>query len=163
MGFHLPQEANFDRLMIALKSKLITWSHNLLSLARRILVANQVLLSSMWYLAACWNPNPRITTQIRGVIRNFIWGGKDAPARTKVKWETLILPAAQGGLGIIDLKAQSEALLAKLLIRGLFPGGEPWKEIIRSKVDQIKLPMHSMGPDISDVNWIFAALKLKRI
>jgi len=163
VGFHLPQEANFDRLMIALKSKLITWSHNLLSLAGRILVANQVLLSSMWYLAACWNPNPRITTQIRGVIRNFIWGGKDAPARTKVKWETLILPAAQGGLGIIDLKAQSEALLAKLLIRGLFPGGEPWKEIIRSKVDQIKLPMHSMGPDISDVNWIFAAPKLKRI
>jgi hypothetical protein len=93
-----------------------------------------------------------MTTQIRGVIRNFIWGGKDAPARAKVKWETLILPAAQRGLGIIDPKAQSEALLAKLMIRGLSPGGEPWKEIIRSKVDQIKLPVHSMGPDTLDVN-----------
>jgi hypothetical protein len=82
---------------------------------------------------------------------------------TKVKWETLILPAAQGGLGIIDPKAQSEALLAKLLIRGLTLEGEPWKEIIRSKVDQIKLPVHSMGPDIKDVNWIFVAPKLKRI
>jgi hypothetical protein len=163
VGFHLPPEANFDRLMIALKSKLIAWSHNLLSLAGRILVANQVLLASMWYLAACWNPNPRMTTQIRGVIRNFIWGGKDAPARAKVKWETLILSAAQGGLGIIDPKAQSEALLAKLMIRGLSPGGEPWKELIRSKVAQIKLLVHSMGPDTSDVNWIFAAPKLKRI
>ncbi len=57
----------------------------------------------------------------------------------------------------------SEALLAKLMIRGLSPGGEPWKEIIRSKVDQIKLHVHSMGPDTSDVNWIFAAPKLKRI
>jgi len=76
-----------------------------------------------------------MTTQIRGVIRNFIWGGKDAPARAKVKWETLILPATQGGLGIINPKAQYKALLAKLLIRGLSPGGEPWKEIIRSKVD----------------------------
>jgi hypothetical protein len=80
-----------------------------------------------------------------------------------VKWETLTLPAAQGGLGIINPKAQSEALLAKLMIRGLSPGGEPWKEFIRSKVNQIKLPVHSMGPDIADVNWIFAAPKLKRI
>jgi hypothetical protein len=53
VGFHLPLEANFDRLMVALKSKLIAWSHNLLSLAEKILVANQVLVASMWYLAAC--------------------------------------------------------------------------------------------------------------
>jgi len=70
---HLPQEANFDKMMMALKSKLINWSHNQLSLAGRILVANQVLLASMWYITACWNPNPRMTTQIRGVVRNFIW------------------------------------------------------------------------------------------
>jgi hypothetical protein len=99
----------------------------------------------------------------RRVIRNFIWGGKDAPTRAKVKWETLTLPAVQGGLGIIDPKAQSEALLPKLLIRGLAPGGEPWKELIRNKVDQIRLPVHSKGPDIPDVNWIFAAPKLKII
>jgi hypothetical protein len=104
-----------------------------------------------------------MTTQIRGVIRNFIWGGKDALARTKVKWDTLMFPTAQGGLEIIDPKTQSEALLAKLLIRGLAPGGEPWKELIRHKADQIKLPVHSMGPSTPDVNWIFAAPKFKRI
>ncbi len=163
VGFHLPIEANFDRLMGALKSKLIAWSHNHLSLAGRILVANQVLLASMWYLVACWNPNLQMSSQIRGVIRNFIWDGKDAPARAKVKWETLTLLATQGGLGIIDPQAQFEALLAKLMIRGLSPGGESWKEIIRSKVDQIKLPVHNMGPNTSDINWIFAAPKLKRI
>ncbi len=43
-----------------------------LSLAGRILVANQVLLASIWYLTACWNPNPRMCCQVRGVIRNFI-------------------------------------------------------------------------------------------
>jgi len=130
IGFHLHPKANFDKLMVTLKSKLIAQSHNLLSLAGRILVANQVLLASMWYITACWNPNPRMTAQIKGVIRNFIWGGKDAPARAKVRWETLIQPAAQGGLKIIDPKVQSEALLAKLMIRDLAFGGEPWKEII---------------------------------
>jgi hypothetical protein len=36
IGFHLPFEANFDKMMFALKSKLITWTHNKLSLAGRI-------------------------------------------------------------------------------------------------------------------------------
>ncbi len=82
-------------------------------------MANQVLLASMWYMAAAWNPNPTMCSQIRGIVRNFIWSGKASNARAKVKWETLTLPSTQGGLGIIDPKAQSEALLAKLLIRGV--------------------------------------------
>jgi len=48
VGFHLPPEANFDKMLIALKGKLINWSTYCLSMARRILVANQVLLTSMW-------------------------------------------------------------------------------------------------------------------
>ncbi len=125
VGFHLPPKANFDKMFFALKSKLINWSTCRLSLVGRILVANQVLLASMWYLAASWNPNPRMCCQIRGVVRNFIWSGKASNARVKVKWETLVLLTSQGGIEIIDPKTQSEALLAKLLIRGLEPGGEP--------------------------------------
>jgi hypothetical protein len=73
--------------------------------------------------------------QVRGVIRNFIWGGKDALARAKVKRDTLALPIALGGLGVTDPKSQSEALLAKLFVRGLAPGEEPWKELVRHKAD----------------------------
>ncbi len=125
VGFHLPPEANFNKMLSALKGKLINWSTCRLSLAGRILVANQVLLASMWYLATAWNPNPRMCSQVRGVVRNFIWNGKAANARAKVKWETLVLLVPQGGLGIIDPKTQSKALLAKLLVKGLAPGGEP--------------------------------------
>jgi hypothetical protein len=133
VGFHLPPKANFDSVMLTLKSKLIIWSNNALSLAGRILVANQVFLASIWYLAACWNPDPRMSNQVRGLVKNFIWGGKVAPTRAKVRWETLVLPIAQGGLGVTDPKSQSEALLAKLLVRGLAPGGEPWKELVWHK------------------------------
>jgi hypothetical protein len=52
VGFHLPPEANFSKIVTALKGKLINWSTCRLSLAGRILVANQVLLASMWYMAA---------------------------------------------------------------------------------------------------------------
>jgi hypothetical protein len=112
-------EANFDKLMLSLKGKLITRGHPNLSLVGKILVANQVLLASMWYLVACWNPNPRMCNQIKGVVCNFIWGGKATNTLPKVKWDFLTLPLSNIDLGIIDPKAQSEALFAKLLMRGL--------------------------------------------
>jgi hypothetical protein len=102
-------------------------------------------------------------SQVRGVVKNFIWGGKDANARAKVKWDTLGLPTTKGGCGVIDPKTQSETLLAKLLIRGLALGGEPWKELLRFRADQIKLPVHGMGSNTQDINWLFAAPKLKRL
>jgi hypothetical protein len=90
-------------------------------------------------------------------------GGKDAPARAKVKWETLALPTTLGGLGVTDPKSQSEALLAKLFIKGLAPGGEPWKELVQHKADQTRLPVHGKGPSNVDLNWLLAAPKLKRL
>jgi hypothetical protein len=121
----LPIKANFEKLMLILKGKMITWGKCNLSLVNRILVANQILLSSMWYLVACWNRNSKMCNQIRGVVRNFIWGGKAFNTRAKVKWDFLTLPLSSGSLKIINPKAQSEALLAKLLMRGLALGGEP--------------------------------------
>jgi hypothetical protein len=72
VGSHLPPDANFSKMVTSLKGKLINWSTSRLSLAGRILVANQVLLASMWYMAAAWNPNPTMCNQIRGIVRNFI-------------------------------------------------------------------------------------------
>jgi hypothetical protein len=52
-------------------------------------------------------------------------GGKASNTQAKIKWDSFTFPLSNGGLGIIDPKAQSEALHAKLLVRGLAPGGEP--------------------------------------
>jgi hypothetical protein len=53
IGFPFPTEANFDKFMTSLKGKMITWGSCNLSFVGKILVANHVLLSSMWYMAAC--------------------------------------------------------------------------------------------------------------
>jgi hypothetical protein len=100
--------------------------------------------------------------QIRGVVRNFIWGGNASNTRAKVKWDSLTLPLSSSGLGIINPKAQSEVLLAKLLVRGFALGGEPWKEILRHRIDQVHLSMHGKGPSIPDINQFFVAPKLKQ-
>jgi hypothetical protein len=86
------------------------------------------------------------------VIHNFIWGGKTTSSWVKVKWDTFTLLVAIGSLGIIDPKAQSEVLLAKLLVKGLAPRGEPWKEIIRHKTNYTQLPIHGRDPQMSNIN-----------
>jgi hypothetical protein len=88
----------------------------------------------------------------------FIWGGKETPTRAKVRWETLALPIAHGGLGVTDPKSQLEALLVKLLVRRLAPGGEPWKELVWHKAGQTRLPLHGKGPSIPDLNWLLGGL-----
>jgi hypothetical protein len=89
-------------------------------------------------------------------------GGKASNTRAKVKWDSLTLPLSSGGLRIIDPKPQSEALLAKLLVKILAPGGEPWKDILRHQADHVHLLVHGKGPSIPNINWLFAAPKLKQ-
>jgi hypothetical protein len=48
VGFQLPAEVNFDKLVTSLKGKMIAWGNYNLSLVGRILIANHILLSSMW-------------------------------------------------------------------------------------------------------------------
>jgi hypothetical protein len=74
-----------------------------------------------------------------------------------------MLPTSQGGLGVTDPKAQSEVLLAKLFIRGLTFGGEPWKELVRHNANKTRLPIHGKGSSSLDLHWLLAAPKLKRL
>ena len=69
-------------------------------------------------------------------MHNYLWAGCDAShdTRARVAWHTCILPRSQGGLGIIDPLMQSRALISKCIIRGLFPGDEPWKSFLRHAV-----------------------------
>ncbi len=43
------------------------------------------------------------------------------------------------------------------------PGGEPWKEILRHRADQVHLSVHGKGPNILDINWLFVAPNLKQM
>lgn len=71
---------------------------------------------------------------MRRLIRNFLWSGHDGTidTRARVGWATIILPTAEGGLGIIDTEMQCRALLTKFIVCGLFPGNETWKMLFRS-------------------------------
>ena len=107
------------------------WSKAKLSFAGRVIVVNHVLLSSLWYIMSCWSFSRSCMGQLQRLIRNYLWSGNDGShARAKVSWSTIVKPLDQGGLGIVDPLQQSKALMAKLVIRGLLPGSEPWKQLL---------------------------------
>ena len=130
VGLELKAEDMVAPLLLRLRNKLIYWNKEKLSLAGRIVVANSVLLSSIWYIASTWLFSRTIMLKVQRLIRNFIWGNNASNnSVAKVAWTVLIQPKRKGGLGLIDPFMQSKALLSKHVVRSLLPREELWKKI----------------------------------
>ncbi|MCO5601547.1 hypothetical protein L7F22_055670 [Adiantum nelumboides] len=89
-------------------------------------------MATTWFTTSYWTLYPRVLSQLRRLVRNFLCGGSDSTrdTRPRVCWHPVILPRQEGGLGIIDSEMQSAALLSKLIVRGLHLGEEPWKQFM---------------------------------
>jgi len=140
LGSKIPTEQRFNSALQSLKNKLAYWGTTKLSLASRVLIANQVLLASIWFLASCWALHIDTLKQIKSLIRNFAWSGENGKrcCRAKVEWDSLIQPKHEGGIKLIDPTTQMQALLVKLLVRGLTPGNAPWKTLILYRMKSIR-------------------------
>lgn len=136
-----------------LRKHLFKWSNQKLSLAGRIMISNQVILLSIWYLASCTDLSGKALKLARSMVRNYMWSGKqESNTRARVKWDTAVLPIVRGGIKILDPQWQTSALLVKLLIRGLSVGYEPWKVLVCHRIAQTKQSRRGKWP--SHANWI---------
>jgi hypothetical protein len=152
-GIQITQEEKDNKMLGQVRKHLQRWAGNKLSLAGRIMIANQVILSSIWYFASCMNFSNQALNLVRATIRNYIWSGKRAAnTRARVKWATAVLPIVRGGIKILDPLWQTSALLVKLLIKGMSVGYEPWKALVRYRVSQTQ--QSRRGKWSSNSNWI---------
>ena len=152
MGRSISKGAQLAHVQAKINKKLNQWSRSKLSFAGRILVANQVLLATMWHSVSCWIMDPTGLHSIKAAIRGFIWSGKDNPrAAARVSWSWLTQPRAKGGLGLIDPLMQSRALLAKMVVRCLLPGKGCWKVLLRNRL-QAGTPKYGR-PWPDSLNW----------
>lgn len=148
-------------MLSQIRKHLGKWSNHPLSLAGRIMVSNQVILSSIWYLASGTDLTGNALKIAKATVRNYIWSGKnESCARAKVKWDTAVLPIVKGGIKILDPQWQASALLIKLLTRGLSVGYEPWKTLVRYRVAQIRQSRRGKWP--SHANWIMNARNIAK-
>ena len=154
VGIDLSAEEMVTPLLVRVRNKLLYWDTTNLSLPGRVIVANSVLLASMWYVASTWLFSRSIILKLQRLVRNFIWGAPlGARAVAKVAWSVLIRPIREGGLGLIDPLLQSKALLAKHVVRGFMPGNELWKKLWLLSLRNIKPTIGGQWQD--SFRWLF--------
>lgn len=100
-----------------------------MALAARILVANTLLLGCIWYLITIWAGKLSFLTKIQQIIDKFVWSGRSRVARA-----TVALPKAEGGLGLLGVEAQYNALISNLMVWVLMEGDHPLRLILRSHI-----------------------------
>lgn len=120
------------------------------------MISNQVILSSIWYLASCTDFTGKALKTAKATVRNYIWSGKrESCATATVKWDTTVLPIVQGGVKILDPQWQASTLLVKQLIRGVSSGYEPWKVLVRYRINQTRQSRRGRWP--AHPNWMMNA------
>ena len=98
------------------------WSSMKLSLAGRVVICNQVFLSTLWFFITVWGGSNKILRSIRGAIRNYLWSGKEQLTRTRVSWKECCMKKKNGGLGLVDPEATNTSLLCKWVVKAMEPG-----------------------------------------
>ena len=83
------------------------------SLAEKIVICNQVLLSTLWFFITVWGVSNKVLRKIRGDIRNYMWSRKEQLTRTRISWQECCLKKKYGGLGLVDPEEAKTSLLAK--------------------------------------------------
>ena len=156
-GIDIPQKEKDTKMLSQIRKHIQRWSVNKLSLAGMIMVSNQVVLSSIWYLASCTDLYGKSLKLAKAAVRNYMWSGKK-DSRARVKWSTTVLPIVRGGVKILDPEWQASALLVKVLIRGMSVGYEPWKALVRYRVSQTKQSRRGRWP--AHANWIMNSAHL---
>ena len=96
-GIDISQKDKDAKMLSQIRKHLTRWSANKLSLAGRIMVSNQVVLSSIWFFASCTDFSGKSLKLAKAAVRNYMWSGKlDTRARARVKWNTTVLPIVWG-------------------------------------------------------------------
>lgn len=86
-----------------------------------------------------------VKEQIDKYRKHCIWRGSDENNRINAKaaWPLVAKPKLDGGLGVLDLKAQNDALLLKQLHKFFIKADIPWVHLIWKKhYSNGKLPSH---------------------
>jgi hypothetical protein len=108
---------------------------NFLTQTRKLQLVNSVL-SSMATLYMCSIKVPiEILNQIDKYRRYYLWNGGDINGRkvSLVAWKKVTQLKMKGGLGVIKLRIQNEALLLKNLHKFFNKADLPWVHLIWSQ------------------------------
>lgn len=116
LGTTKPSLEEFSPMLNRIEKR-ITGISRFLSYHGRLILVNSVLSALPTFYMCSLKLPPQIIKQIDIYRKHCLWSRGDITRRGTclVAWETACKPKDQGGLGIIDIKSQNNALLLKFL------------------------------------------------
>jgi hypothetical protein len=112
----LTSDLQFKSLLDKLQLQLRKWDSFPLTLQGKVVVANHLVVSGLWYVLTLNALNSTRLNHLQALVVGFIWGGCQLQGRHRVSMSILLLPHAQGGLGLINLAQQAHALGQRIFL-----------------------------------------------
>lgn len=127
-----PKVRDFLPLMNKIERRLNMVRVWLLSMAGRLTLGNSTLSALQTYTMCTVRLPISIINSINRARRDCLWKGNDINTNRKpmISWEKVITPKNKGGLGIINLRLQNQAVLMKHLHKFYGRLDIPWVELI---------------------------------
>lgn len=120
----IPKKAYYP-IIDKINRRLAGWKTNLLSIAGCIVLINSVLTAMpIFFMSVCKSK------KIAKIRRNSLWQGSSTSHKKPLaSWARVCQPKENGGLGIFDLKAMNQALLARWYWKWYKADSTLWNQI----------------------------------
>jgi len=116
-----------------------------LSQAGKLQMTNSIFTSLPMFFMSTFHLHSTVREQIDKYRKHYLWRGSEENNRinAKVAWPMVTKSKEEGGLGVLDLKTQNEALLLKNFHKFYNRTDIPWVHLIREKYySNGRLPNH---------------------
>ena len=130
VGTTRPKMANFMPLVDCMERRL-TASSQFLTQGGRLQLLNSVISSMPIYSLCSLHIPPGIIKQLERIQRQCLWRKQGQEyGHSLASWDLICRPKQKGGLGILNLSLQNEALLMKHLDKFYNKENVPWVQLI---------------------------------
>ncbi|XP_028056784.1 uncharacterized protein LOC114260796 [Camellia sinensis] len=138
----------WELVLVKIRKRLEGWKRALLSKGGRYTLVQSILGSVPIYFLSLFKVPVSIARKIEKLMRDFLWEGcEEGKGVHLVRWETVSLSRAKGGLAIENIVARNIAFLGKWLWRFPLESESLWCSVIKSKYG-----VQSNGRDSNVVN-----------
>lgn len=143
LGDETTTKKNWDNVLESVEGRLKKWRWLLpkMSYRGRVLIANNLVSSSLWHRMACMDPPASLLPQVQRLLVDFIWD--------RLHWvpqSVLFLPKEEGGQGLVHLASRGAAFRLQFIQRFLTGSGDAlWKTLSQCILNHF----NSLGMDFN--------------
>lgn len=135
----------FTALVANLKQRLQRWNKFQVSLHSKVIIANHLVASVLWYVLTLVAFNFKKLHKLQQLLVAFVWGKTDRRTCHRVLEHIVTLPKHLGGLGLIDVTLQAKALCLRVLLWAFDPGFHPLQRQLRHEAARSLEARHAYG------------------